>query len=469
MLTITCFVGKLRPGIELPFPLMLDGQSIEDYFRLGSMNDSGSPDINMIVDDSRFNASIIPNSEITDAVSLQYALRELTQNPTNVDHVNKIGLILADRYQPSGETLGLMFDVGFNPTGVTPVRPEFTAIPREGCAIFLNAIRDIRGTQDQYRREVLFTAIHELGHVFNLWHWEDPKTFMSKSQITQAYPSRAYFFHASQRRFLHQASTSYFVCPGGSKYETRGTLGPGPENFMAENKPNKELRLIININQQEFWYFEPIELDVEIRSSKNITIPNRVDPGYEDFKIYITKPDGTIFKYRSPRLYCQNLSEIKIDPKHPFRRDISIFGQSGGYTFSSPGIYKIECFLKISKNKIVRSNTIEFNVKERMDNNRNFLLLEKKITQKQTALLLYHRSGFYNNLAIEQLKEISDKEQRNFLGKNIDYALARYLAKNAQTKNLKKKLLPLIKKTLDSNKLSINRQKRLQLLLEEGF
>jgi hypothetical protein len=290
---------------------------------------------------------------------------------------------------------------------------------------------------------------------------------MSRSQNEAPFPSEAYFFEQGQRRFLHQASISPFVYPGGSKFESRGTIGPGPENLGVENRPMPGIKLKINIDQKEFWYFEPIELDIEITSSKLVEIPNRVDPGYEEFCIHITKPDGTIFKYSSPRHYCQNPSTLKIDGKHPFRRDISIFGQSGGYTFDTPGIYRIQCFFRISKENVLISNVLEIYVKDLLLDNGNFLLTEKSLTQQQTSLLLYHRSGQYRKAIVEELEVLGRKEQKNVLGTNIDYALARYYFskyKNLDKKG-KEKAYYKINKILDKGKLSKNRQKQIEQLL----
>ena len=45
---------------------------------------------------------------------------------------------------------------------------SWLALQQRG-AIFLN-----RGNGEDGRTEVLFTTIHELGHIFNLWHVNDP-------------------------------------------------------------------------------------------------------------------------------------------------------------------------------------------------------------------------------------------------------------------------------------------------------
>ncbi len=237
MLDVTCYCGRLRPQLDLSFSLSLAGKSISEYFRYGSMDQNGVPDINLQIDTtSRYNNSIIPDERPTTAFYLQNALMRLTQNPLNTNKVNNIGLILADRFESRPGVLGFMFDLGFNPSGIDSVNSIYTDVPREGCAIFLNAIRQIRPSDDAFSKETVFTAIHELGHVFNLWHLENPKTFMATSNNSTPYPETAYYFHKSHRDYLHQASVNSHVWPGGSHFDERTIADPSFNNPFTVKK-----------------------------------------------------------------------------------------------------------------------------------------------------------------------------------------------------------------------------------------
>lgn len=468
MLNITCVVGRLRRGIELPFPTTLNGETISDYFLKGSMNSQGEPIINLALDQtSRGDAGLLPNNEPTNIVNLQRSLRRITQNPSS-GRINRVGLIIGDRFQPRTSLLGLMFDFGFDTVELGNVHPDDHRLAREGCAIFLDAVHDIRGNQGDFRSEIVFTAIHELGHVFNLWHLDSPSNFMSTSRNEAPFSSNSFFFHRSHRAFLHQADLDEHVWPGGSAYENRGTIGPAANDpFMSLTK-NNTLTLKINIDQKEFWYFEPIEMDVTVSSNRKVTIPDKVDPGYEEFMIFITRPDGTVFKYRSPRIYCQNPATVEIGAVDPFKRDISIFGQSRGYTFNSPGIYKIRCLFKIYPDTVITSNVLEVLVKEPKLDNAKFLSLQQVLTQKGVGYLLYHRAGSYKPAIIAALEEIARKHRRFPLGANAEYALARYMThKNFPSSTDEvKKVDRLIKRSLDSGNLSENRARNLVSIRE---
>jgi hypothetical protein len=468
MLDLTCYVGLLRPHLQLPFPLKIGNRTIGEHFALGSRNKIGSPGINMHVDESsRLNSSLIPSDRPTSAYYLQNALYRLVSNSPHNRDIHRIGLIIADRYKSRSGLLGLMFDWGFVPSGEEPLDSRYLSVPREGCAIFLNAIKDIRPIINAYEKEVVFTAIHELGHVFNLWHINDIKNFMSTSDQYDVYSPGAYNFRPEQRSLLHQAETNSKIRPGGSRFDGNSFNAPTPKNPFKEATTDSQLKLDITIEQLEFWYFEPIELGIRLslRAGKatSIDVPDEVDPGYDQFKIYITRPDGTVFKYRSPRIYCQNPAIISLSVDKSFQRDVSIFGQSGGYTFRIPGLYQIQCFWELPGDILLASNRLEVLVRKPQLKRLSFDKLKRLLTTPEVALFLYHRSGYFSQATLETLDAQSRKDKKNNISANISYAIARYTLHTTGQLNRTELSLAAhhLNKGLDSGLLSSNRVKNL--------
>lgn len=469
MLNLICYLGLIRPW-DLPhFPLLLDGLSITDYFARGSSDAFGAPRINLVVDQySRLNSSILPANAATNTIWLQNSLSKLTQNPLNNHFIQNIGLLFADRYAGHEGVYGYMFDAGFDPQGEPDVNPAFHVLPREGCVVFLDKIRENRDNSD-FANEVMYTAIHELGHVFNLWHVENTLNFMRTSQANnQAYPPDAYFFLDQHRHRLHNALDPY-VRPGCRPFTVWGPGGPAANNPYKDVKIEKELDLKIHIQQEEFWFFEPIEMDIELSTSikdKVFEVPDELDPGYERFIIYIARPDGTVTKYKPTKFFCSNTGMLKISSEQCYQRDISIFGQSGGYTFNSGGIYTIECFFKF-EDRWLKSNTIDVEVKLPMFNSTAYNKTKRLLADPQAAKLLYYRSGSYSKHIIEELTIQSKKKRAGHLPANLSYALARYGSQNKEIEDKnKKKMLTFAKQAFDSGKLSTNRINNLQKLQE---
>ena len=371
---INCHVGILEGGLELPGdPWTLAGRTMPDYFREGSRYRDGPPGIELVIDESRRESVRSESKGRATQYALHEALKRLTRN-RGPGPVDDIGLVIAREYEGGPDVLGIMFDCGFDFEDEVPGSPAWHRVPREGCAIFLDAIRAIRGDGDVYHDEVTFSAIHELGHVFNGWHLSSPRSFLVSSSTDDPEPRSAFRFLPVHRKFLSRCVDSPFVHPGGSQFGERGGLGPElwdepgrDEEEIVTCGTSPPLVLEIGMAAREFWRFEPVELDIRLRVAGGaddaggvddargagpapgpIRVPRILDPGYEDFRIWIHEPSGRERLYRSTVRYCwRTPSFIEVAPGRPFERDVTIFGEAGGYTFREPGVYRLRAELDL--------------------------------------------------------------------------------------------------------------------------
>ncbi|MDF5817248.1 hypothetical protein P4M26_26680 [Pseudomonas aeruginosa] len=127
---------------------------------------------------------------------LHQALAQVLGNTTQLP-VQNIGLLFAHSYQPAPRIFGLMFDLGFR-TPEDQAVDMFTQVPRQGCVVFLGAIAAARAGAE-FDRQVAFTSVHEVGHVFNLIHQTSPLTFMASSKKDATYGDGAYFLARTKR------------------------------------------------------------------------------------------------------------------------------------------------------------------------------------------------------------------------------------------------------------------------------
>lgn len=316
--------------------------------------------------------------------------------------VKNIGLLIADRFYHRPKYYGLMFDQDFDPSGMD--RAAVTA--REGCAVFLGGISDGRESKQEALTEFMFTSVHELGHVFNLQHVPEP-SYMAQSAIyPQAFGKNDWKFTHNHQLLLSQCSVSNNIMPGGSRFGRVGT-------YVAANTDNEKhheegIDLFIGLSQSEFWAFEPVELDVTIQLSGTdqsvFKLPDEVDPGYSNFKIWIEEPTGERRLYCSPRHYCSSGQEISVTKNMPFRRDISIYGESGGYTFDTTGIHKIQVEFIIHGSGVIFSNVVEANIKQALLGEQYYSEIRGMYTSREIAQMLYHRElPHKNGLGINRL------------------------------------------------------------------
>lgn len=474
MIPIHCYVGRVRSDLETPdAPYVLGGKSISDHLQEGSLGD-----IQLIIDATRLDQVRIPERITSNEISLNWALGKLLPSIGE----NEIGLLFADTYSLRQDVFGLMFDLGFNPADGTTVPSDYTREPREGCAVFCDAIASHR-PQDERTAEMVFTAIHELGHVFNLWHLDgsdDPRTFMYSSANSNRLLAPPYGFASGEGRlghqeFLSKCSTWPCVRPRGSRYGDRRMGSVEASHDPAANQIR--LRLELELGQEEMWWFEPLELDVKVSVppgiKKSYKIPDRVDCAYNEFQIWIDSPSGERFRYRSPRRYCGRLSNLEIDVNRPFERDISIFGQAGGYTFSSPGIYKIQALFRIDGRHTLRSNPVEIEVRQPSPRNSDFRRLMETLTDPPQALLLYHRDSLRIGSQVRRLEDFCRAEKASDCAANAAYAVGRVLQNAAQRtsdrsrrRDYQSRSLEHLRSAQEFPRLSSNRRRRAESLTD---
>lgn len=307
--------------------------------------------------------------------------------------------------------------------------------------------------------------------IFSLWHLPD-HSFLKTSDVSVApYDVGAYRYVSVHAEYLRNMDRSE-VFPGGTPFGTRGMLGPAESD--ASNAPAaRHLRLSLSTSGDEFWQFEPVELDVRVSlvsrraSARAAILPDTVDPGYESFTIWITEPDGGRRRYRSPARYCTNAGTVTVSAGRPYERDIPIFGQAGGYTFRKAGIHGIVATFALPSGAILRSNALEVLVKEDRPRQAEFRRSRDVLSRRTTARLLFHKSTRLSGQEIEQVLERSAGLESPDVRAAVRYAsglalLKRQAAHRSLTKVAaeKRRGRDLLKAALDSGRLGPHRESK---------
>lgn len=362
MIQFECRIGCLNAGIQ-PGPLASAefAQLVEGHFRAASRQDIA---LNVVFDQAFEPA--LPRSVPVTALDLHRGLMRLTRNPAKPP-IATIGLLLASSYRPYSPALGVMFDRGF-PTDDDPNLGSFVSVPREGCAVFVDSIARLRNptgnTPGLAIQELVFTAVHELGHVFNLWHWSGTPTFMSVSDAAAPYPPKLYRFAPVHADWLSRCSHDPHVRPGASRFLDRGTSFDVP--LRTRRRAHPTLALSIALHPKRCWAFEPIHLDLHLRLKRGVrraaNVAAIMDPGHESFRAYIEDPNGERKLYRPSIHCCEAPERLHIERGRGFTRDLPIFWDWKGYTFTSAGRHRVWVELDVGASQRVTSNRVEIQV-----------------------------------------------------------------------------------------------------------
>jgi hypothetical protein len=355
--------------------------------------DNSSGDIKLKLD-SRLGQAPVGTDAVVDAYALHEATAALTQNPGPPERVKTVAVLFAGAYAYPGKIFGIMFDRGFTTDDDKNANSDYTGHTREACAIFLDTIREQRPDKAAFEAETRFTTIHEMGHLFNLQHVSDA-CFMASSQSDAPYPEATYFkFTDKQRLTLSNCSTSSSVWPGGADFGDTGPFGSADAPPRRGRAGLEDLELRLALPQGAFWPFEPLELDVGLSvapaAGRGFRVPDRLDPGYEEFRIWVEEPNGERRLYRAPRRYCAFPSRRPIDPHAGFRRDISIFAEAGGFTFRKAGPHRVWAEFMARRGEWLRSNLVEVEVLP-ADDSDLYRRARSMLAKPAVSRLLYHR------------------------------------------------------------------------------
>ena len=368
MTPLVCRIG-CTSDVRAPDTLFHDPDFIGDFFRRETAG-------NIAVDIdaaplSRPFEILAPGA--VGAFSLHTMLRGLTGNPLYRRPVDTIALIVARAYRGNRAAFGMMFDEGYVHDGAPADdvdAPEVLGPPREGCAVFIDAIAAKRGERGSpaFDRELTFTTLHELGHVFNLQHQNDEHNVMKESARYGSVPPAGVRLSDADRLRLSLNPLPLHYRPGGSDFG-RGASANAPLVWKptAPDGP-PDLRLTVASSHAEAHSFEPVELDVEISLASDATghrrIRNAVDPGYDSFRVWIEDPVGARRTLRSPRRYCGDTGWLTITRDRPFRRDISIGREAGGPVFHQGGVHRVSAEINLGARGVLRSNDVPLRIRD---------------------------------------------------------------------------------------------------------
>lgn len=338
-------------------------------------------------------------------LQLHWALAALTMNPpsgSTPTPVPNIAVLFADTYGfPKWQDLfGLMFDPGPQPGLGDPMvgraAPEFENVPREGCVVFLDAIRRQRPAPEDFEWETAFTTIHELGHVFNLWHIERTPNFMASTARLPHLPrepQRGMHWHFDARHSFFMANAVDFaLSPGGAPFGTRGDgfpMGNAGHKAWYPTRLAQDIHLELEISDEEFFAFEPVELDlcVSSRSGGTYEVRSLFDPGYDCFDVWVEEPDGERRRYRSMYQYCGNEAKVRL----PFTRDISLLLESGRRFFRKPGRHRLWVSLQVSATRFIKSLPVTCRILDPYEDQHEFQKLWRIMGSHHASSLLFHK------------------------------------------------------------------------------
>jgi len=302
----------------------------------------------------------------------------------------KIWLFFTTRYEKSQQP-GMMFDFGAADFGAQ----------RQGAAVFLDdellqkyeqqAANPLQGKAKR-RREAFFTAVHEVGHCFNLldkWQpvngaepWlkhtplsrnpnppEDAKeklrffSLMSPVRFGSSDPNQFFSecrfeFADDDLQFVHHAP-SFLVEPGGAAFR-------GSQAGAEPDSSGFKLKVTGFRSRKEYAFLEPPILQLRLKniSGERKQIPDGIFRDDLLMRIFITKRGEQSKLYRPYVRHCFPSTLKPMENREVITESLWIASGLDGWYVRDPGDYSVFVILHLPDG-MVKSNTFEFSVRER--------------------------------------------------------------------------------------------------------
>ncbi|KKJ78464.1 hypothetical protein WH95_01670 [Kiloniella litopenaei] len=279
-------------------------------------------------------------------------------------------VLFAKRHDRGRGLGGIMFD-------------DIGANHRQGTAIFTDSfIQDAPAGDPNAaawrRRMVFWTAIHEMGHAFNLAHsWQKslsynggdpwiPLTNNNEARTFMSYPFRVsggesaffsdfrfrfmdeelvYMRHAP-RRFVQMGNEDWF---SNHNLEQDSSLQSG--NFDLEIRPNK--------SDNSYQFLEPVSLELKLKnvSDQAVEIEEDLLEDGRHITLFVQRSEGKTRKWRSLSTHCHHEHTTDLKPGQALYGSHMVSASTDGWTIDEPGFYNIQAVIDVN-DEIISSNVL---------------------------------------------------------------------------------------------------------------
>ena len=324
------------------------------------------------------------------------------------------------------------FGVMFDYVGSWSVRGgDINRLPRQGCALFWEneVIANPELPEWERNRMMIYTAVHELGHAFNLKHcfgegrpdtlswmnypWLYPygRAWDPKNQQSNFWRSFKFEFDEEELAFLHHTYRPDIIM-GGQDFGKHSTQLSDNERLrheelsLAEDSP---LRLKLSTHKPAYVIGEPIYIQLKLENlfHQPVKLVNRMKLWDGFVQIKIQHQSGRELEYRPLISNCFKAERTELSPGESLKMADYIWFGRDGFLFMEPGIYFIKAaFNGMVDGDLVESNTVHIFVGYPQ---RNMEPLLERLFQNEVGGIFYYQGLEHLDNVHQQLNELSQK------------------------------------------------------------
>ncbi len=353
-----------------PADLPIETLTLESVFRRSGFDVTMSPNVTTIPTADAGSDGTWSDSEMHNAMVTYWS--RFADRPQWA-----MWVLYAARHDQGRDLGGIMFD-------------DIGANHRQGTAIFTDSfIQDAPAGDPNaaaWRRRMTFwTAVHEMGHAFNLAHaWQKalgtpqapgdpwiPLANEPESRSFMNYPFRVsggeaaffadfrfrfsddelIFMRHAPRRFVQMGNSDWFVNHG---FEAPSALRQSG-NWTLEIRPNKDLNT--------YRFLEPVVMELKLSnaSARPASVDEDLLSDGRHFVVTIQREGGQPRRWRPLITRCHEFEETSLKTGEAIYGSHTIAASTDGWLIDEPGFYKIQAAVDLGGDVVV-SNVLRLYV-----------------------------------------------------------------------------------------------------------
>ena len=325
---------------------------------------------------------------------------------------------------------------------------------RQGTAIFNGSF--IKNAPDGdaspaawVRRMKFWTAVHEMGHAFNLAHsWQKslgtpwiPLTNQPEVRSFMNYPYRvsggesAFFsdfdfrFSDEELLFMRHAPQRFVQMGNADWFDNHGFQ-------QANASPNSPYALEVRVHRtlDYFEFMEPVivELKLTNRSSQPLLVNESLLNETDDMTVIIKKQGRLARQWRPFAQYCHHSNNKALAPGESLYSSLEIATGINGWDIAEPGVYTVQVALHMMNEDVV-SNVLQVRVAPPRSREEEFWAQD--FFTEDVGRVLAFKGSRYLDKANDTLHEVVERFSNNRIAHHARTALGNPLTCNYKLLN----------------------------------
>ena len=183
--------------------------------------------------------------------------------------------------------------------------------------------------------------------------------------------------------------------------------------------------------------------------------------------MWIEAPEGARRELRPFASYCRAHSRYRLSHDRPFRRDLHLTVDAAGHVFRTAGVHSIVAELWLASNAVLRSNTVEINIRPLAGLSDAGRHKRRLLEQAEIAILTAHKLDRADGQAVAAVEAFLDDGPASPAKALLRYCAGRALLEQTlwtrgadELQTLRERALAHLRPAADDAALGAHRQRR---------